>query len=270
MSAVTERTTGSKNTLTFIPDWAEFGTASVDDLLRGAPSVDVPTSEGVEFAGARFVQVIYEIDMYASRALLPPALAPVRGPAFVMFRGYQLPETPWGPTSIAQVGTLCRFGYRPRVFQLAVKTDNPRAVAPLRSGWGMPVSTAENVELRRYHDGTHLTVTDGGETILALQTAEPILTSGGSLGINSSVNLVNTPKGARILQVAEDFTFAASEVGTPDVRTFVDAGWGLSGMTARYPVSAVTAVADITLRPVQFVSDAIEPALLNIRSAEEI
>lgn len=270
MSAVAEKTTGSKNTLTFIPDWAEFGAASVEELITRAPSVDFPAAEGVEFPGARFVQVIYEIDMYASRGLLPPALAPVRGPAFVMFRGYQLPETPWGPTSIAQVGTLCRFGYRPRVFQLAVKTDNPKAVEPLRSGWGMPVSRADVIDLRRYHDGTHLRVEDKGETILALQTSEPVLTSGGSLGINSSVNLVDTPKGARILQVAEDFTFSASEVGIPEVRAFVDSGWGLSGVTARFPVSAVTAVADITLRPVQFVSDAVEPALLNIRSAEEI
>jgi len=270
MSSVTEKTTGSKNTLTFIPEWAEFGTASVDELLAGAPRVEVPAAEGVTFADARFVQVIYEIDMYASGPLLPPALAPVRGPAFVMFRGYHLPETPWGPTSLVQVGTLCRFGYRPRIFQLAAKTDNAAAVEPLRSGWGMPVSVAEEVQLRRYHDGTHLKVVDGGRTILALQTTEPVLTSGGSLGINSSVNLADTPKGPRLLQVAEDFTFAASEVGRPDVRRFEDAGWGLSGVTARYPVSAVTAVADITLRPVQFVSDAVEPALLNIRSVDEI
>lgn len=270
MSTSAEKTVGSKNTLTFIPDWAEFGTASVDELLKGAPSVDFPATEGVEFTGARFLQVIYEIDMFASQRLLPPSLAPIRGPAFVMFRGYQLPETPWGPTSVVQVGTLCRFGYRPRVFQLAAKTDNEKAVAPLRSGWGMPLTVADKIDLRRYHDGTHLTVEDKGTTILAVQTSEPILTSGGSLGINSSVNIVDTPKGPRILQVAEDFTFAASEVGAPDVRAFVDSGWGLSGMTARYPVSGVTAVADITLRPVQFVSDTVEPSLLNIRSVDEI
>lgn len=270
MSEFKEQSTGSKNTLTFIPDWAQFGTASVDDLLKDAPRVDFPTKEAVDFPNARFVQVIYEIDMYATSALLPPSLAPVRGPAFVMFRGYELPETPWGPTSIAQVGTLCRFGYRPRIFQLAARTNNADAVEPLRSGWGMPVSVAEKVDIRRYHDGTHLTVTDGGKPILALQTSEPILTAGGSLGINSSVNIVDTPKGGRILQVAENFTFSASEVGRPDVRAFDDAGWGLSGMTTRFPVSAVTAVADITLRPVQFVSDTVEPSLLNIRAVEEM
>lgn len=270
MSEVKNQTTGSKNTLTFIPDWAEFGTASVDELAKNAPRVDFPSTERIELPGARFVQVIYEVDMYATRALLPPSLAPVRGPAFIMFRGYQLPETPWGPTSIAQVGTLCRFGYRPRVFQLAAVTDNEQAVQPLRSGWGMPMKLVDKVNLRRYHDGTHLTVTNGGKEILALQTTSPILTSGGSLGINSSVNFVDTPKGTRILQVAEDFMFTASDVGTPEVRNFDSAGWGLSALVTRHPVSAVTAVADITLRPVQFVSDTVEPSLLNIRSVEEL
>lgn len=270
MSDVKERTTGSSNTLTFIPDWAEFGTGSLEQMLAKVPHTDDLSKEGVDFPGAKFLQVIYEMDMFGCQPLLPPSLAPVRGLSFVMFRAYDLPETPWGPTTIAQIGTICRFGYRPRVFQLAARTNNPDAVEPLRQGWGMPVDVAESVKFRRYHDGTHLTVTDNGGDILAVQTTAPILTAGGSMGINSSANLVNTSKGGRVLQVAENFTFQAAEVATPEVRAFDGAAWGLSGVRANHPVSAVTAVADITLRPVQFVSDAEEPALLNIRSVEEI
>ncbi|KRA24717.1 hypothetical protein ASD65_10025 [Microbacterium sp. Root61] len=265
-----KKITGSKQTLQFIPDWAEFGEASLDELLVGAPRIEEFPTEGITFPNARFLQVIYEIDMFSSAGFLPPSLAPVRGSHFVMFRAHHLPETPWGPTTITEVGTLCRFGYRPRVFQLAAKVDNPAAVEPLRSGWGYPVSLADRVNLRRYHDGSHLTVTQDGVDILKIQTTRPILTAGGSLGINSSVHLADTVQGPRIVQVAEDFTFKASEVSTPQVKVFDSAAWGLSGLNANYPVSAVSAVADITLRPIQFVSDADKPALLNIRPVSEL
>lgn len=270
MSEAKAKSMGSTNTLQFIPDWAEFGTASVETLLKGAPHVDALAKEGVPLPGSRFLQVIYEMDMFSSQALLPPSLAPVRGSAFVMFRAYDFPEAPWGPTRVVLIGTLCRFGYRPRVFQMSAKTDNPAAVEALRSGWGMPVTATEKIDMRRYHDGTHVTVTDGGKKVLTIQTTEPILTAGGSMGINSSVNLVDTPNGSRLVQVAEEFTFTAAEVGTPKVGNFVQEAWGLEGVNPRYPVSAVTAAADITLRPVQFVADTEAPSLHTVRPVDEI
>ena len=261
--------TGSKTTLQFIPDWAEFGEASIDELAADAPVIDEFATEEVTFADARFLQVIYEMDMFSAATFLPPSLAPLRGPSFAMVRAYHLPETPWGPTTIAQVGVLCRFGYRPRIFQRVALTDNPDAVEPLRSGWGIPVRAAEKVSLRRYHDGSHLTVEDGGREIIRIVTTSPILTAGSSMGINSSVDLAHTPKGLRVVQIAENFTFKVAEVSTPDIRHFDAEGWGLAGMRMRHPVSAVSTIADITLRPVQFVSDAVEPSLLTIRSVGE-
>ncbi|MCR2824090.1 acetoacetate decarboxylase family protein [Microbacterium sp. zg.Y909] len=262
-------TTGSKTTLQFIPDWAEFGEASLDDLAKDAPFIESFASEELTFPDARFLQVIYEMDMFTAQNYLPSSLAPLRGPSFVMVRAYHFPETPWGETSIAQVGVLCRFGYRPRIFQLAALTDNPDAVEPLRSGWGIPLRTADSVKLKRYHDGSHLSVEDGGRELIQIVTTKPILTAGSSMGINSSVDLVDTPKGLRIVQVAENFTFKVAEVSTPEIRQFDADGWGLPGMRMRYPVSAISTIADITLRPIQFLADAEGPSLLSIRSVEE-
>lgn len=261
--------TGSKSTLQFIPDWAEFGEASVAELAKGAPRIEEYATEEAVFPDATFLQVIYEMDMFSAAQFLPPALAPLRGPSFVMVRAYHFPETPWGATSIAQVGVLCRYGYRPRIFQLSALTDNPDAVEPLRSGWGIPLKTAESVKLKRYHDGSHLTVEDGGENLIHIVTSSPILTAGGSMGINSSVNLADTPKGLRLVQVAENFTFKVAEVSTPDVRHFDAEGWGVKGLRMRAPVSAISTVADITLRPIQFVADTEEPSLLTIRPVAE-
>lgn len=261
--------TGSKSTLQFIPDWAEFGEASVAELAKGAPRIEEFATEETVFPDATFLQVIYEMDMFSAAQFLPPALAPLRGPSFVMVRAYYFPETPWGPTSIAQVGVLCRYGYRPRIFQFAALTDNPDAVEPLRSGWGIPLKKADSVKLKRYHDGSHLTVENGGENLIHIVTSSPILTAGGSMGINSSVNLADTPKGLRLVQVAENFTFKVAEVSTPDIRHFDAEGWGAKGLRMRTPVSAISTVADITLRPIQFVADTEEPSLLTIRPVAE-
>ena len=89
------------------------------------------------------------------------------------------------------------------------------------------------------------------------------------MGINSSVNLADTPKGLRLVQVAENFTFKVAEVSTPDIRHFDAEGWGLDGMRMRSRVSAISTIADITLRPIQFVADAEEPSLLTIRPVAE-
>lgn len=268
-TAANTQTVGSKQTLQFIPEWAEFGEAPIAELARSVPMIGSFAEEEVTFENANFLQVIYELDMYSAQRFLPTSLAPLRGPSFGMIRAYHLPETPWGPTSIAEVGVLCRFGYRPRIFQISAKTDNAAAVEPLRTAWGFPLEVAEQVKLKRFHDGHHLTVRDGGEEIAAVQTAKPILTAGGSMGINSSVHLADTDKGLRLLQVAENFTFKVAEVSDPDVRGFDADAWHVPGMRLRYPVSAVSAVADITLRPIQFVADAEAPSLLTIRSVSD-
>jgi len=264
-----ERVTGRADTILFIPDWAHFGEADNDALLAGAPTITSFVPDGAALPNAHFLQVIYEVCNGSSARYVPPALAPVT-PDFIHWRGFFLPETPWGPTTIAETGLVCRAGFRPRVFQLSARTDNPAAIDELRARWGYRVSLADRLTLRRYHDATILSAVLDGREILGLQATQPITTSGESFGMNSSMRMAHTPAGPKLVQVAMDFTFKAAEISRPKMTAFEAAAWEAGGLTPYYPVSAVCGVADIVLREIKFVSDLDKSALLGTRTVESL
>jgi hypothetical protein len=266
---VEHRETGSANTLQYIPDWATFGEASNDDLLEKAPTITAFEPEGVAFPDAIFMQVIYEVPNGSAAKYLPPALAPV-SPAFVHWRGFFFPQAPWGPTCIAETNLICRAGFRPRVFQLAAKTDNEAAIGELRSRWGYRTALAQKLSLRRFHDATQLSVAENDRQVLQLTATQPITTSGESFGMNSSMRLAHTPAGPKLVQVAMDFTFKAAEISRPKLVAFEADAWEAPGLTPYYPVSAVCGVADIVLREIKFVSDLDKSALLGTRTVESL
>lgn len=262
------RVTGSKNTLTMIPDWATFGEADIDEALRGAPKISEFVPDGLPLEGARLIQVIYEVPMFSTAAHLPKALAPVK-PAFISWRGLSLPETPWGPTTIAETRILCRAGFRPRVYLLSAKTDNPAALEELRSRWGYRIDAVEKVSLRRFHDTTQLIVVEDGVTTLSLEAVQPTITSATAFGLNSSIHLADTPLGPKLVQMDIDYTFTRAEICRPRLHAFVTSAWRSDGLDPAYPVSAISGVADITLRRIRFVSDLDKPALFGTQSLVE-
>lgn len=256
----TKTPTGSSSTLTMIPEWADFGKAGTDEIMAGAPTITEFVSEGLPLEGAKFIQVVYEAPMFSADRFLPEALAPVKN-TFLSWRGISLPETPWGPTTLAETRLVCRAGFRPRVFLLQARTDNANALDELRSRWGFTISETDEVKLRRYHDISSLTVVDRGETILEFTAAEPITTSGSAFGMNASIHAAHTPIGPRLVQVGIDYTFKKAEICRPRLKAFKPEAWNAEGLNAAYPVSAITGQADVELREIKFASELDKPAL---------
>lgn len=258
------KATGSASTLTMLPEWAVFGSGDLGGLLATAPTMPNFDVEPLEVPGAEMLQVLYETAPDAALPLLPPSLGGVRG-AFVSWRGLHLPETPWGPTTIAEARVLCRAGFRPRLYVVEAFTDQPKAIEPLRAGWGFPLRLAEHVSLRRFHDKVNLVVRDDGRTVLDVSMIEPMPTAPNAIGINASVHLVNTPAGGKIVQAGADFVFQRAEIGRPRLDAYEPAAWADGSLVANWPVSAVAVQADVTLREIQFVSDTDRPALFGTK-----
>lgn len=269
MTTATKAPTGGANTLTLIPEWATFGTADDEALIAAAPTITAFEPEGLELPGATMIQVVYEAPMRSAGEHLPSALAPVHSSHFVTWRGLSLPETPWGPTTIAETRIVCRAGFRPRLFLLDARTDNENALDELRSRWGYRVEKADEVKVRRYHDVTKLTVVDGGETRLAVEAVQPMTTSGTAFGLNASVHAANTPIGPRLVQVGIDYTFSRAEICRPKLHAYDAAYWNAEGMTAEYPVSAITGVADLVFREIKFASRFDKPALFGTENVQK-
>lgn len=252
--------TGSSETIKHIAEYAEFGKLDPQLLMDGAPVMPNLDVEPLTFERAELIQVFAEIPMGSLEGQIPPALAPTN-PSFVSWRGLHLPETPWGPTTIAETRLVCRAGFRPRVFLIEGRTDNAEAAKALAEGWGFRLRVADRVKLRRWADETVLEVVDEGQTILKVRMVEPVPTNGTSFGLNANVNFAVTPLGPKLVQAGADWTFQSADLGRPRIDAFVPEAWGRGGVIPTYPVSAVAGTADVTFREIKFVSDPTEPAL---------
>jgi hypothetical protein len=252
--------TGSSETIKHIAGYAEFGSLDPEVLLDGAPVMPNLDVEPITFERAELIQVFAEIPMGSLEGQLPPALAPTN-PSFVSWRGLHLPETPWGPVTLAETRLVCRAGFRPRVFLVEGRIDNPEAATALAEGWGFRLRVADRVSLRRWADETVLEVVDEGQTILKVRMVEPTPTNGTSFGLNANVNAAHTPLGPKLVQAGADWTFQSADLGRPRIDAFVPEAWGRGGVVPTYPVSAVAGTADVTFREIKFVSDVAQPAL---------
>jgi hypothetical protein len=252
--------TGSSETIKHIAEYAEFGKLDPELLLADAPVMPHLDVEPITFERAELIQVFAEIPMGSLEKQIPPALAPTN-PSFVSWRGLHLPETPWGPVTLAETRLVCRAGFRPRVFLIEGRTDNAEAAKALAEGWGYRLRVADRVSLRRWADETVLEVEDEGQTILKVRMVEPSPTNGTSFGLNANVNIAHTPLGPKLVQAGADWTFQSADLGRPRIDAFVPEAWGRGGVVPTYPVSAVAGTADVTFREIKFVSDVSRPAL---------
>ncbi|GAA5050814.1 hypothetical protein HNP84_006578 [Thermocatellispora tengchongensis] len=254
------KVTGGADTIKEIAEYAEFGTLDPGLLLDGAPQMPHLDVEPVTFERAEMIQVFAEIPMGSLQGLIPPALAPTN-PSFVSWRGLHLPDTPWGPVTMAETRLVCRAGFRPRVFLVEGYIDNAEAAAEFARGWGFRLRVCDDVKLRRFHDETRLEVVAGGTRALAVRMVEPVPTNGGSFGLNANINFAVTPDGPKLVQAGADYVFHRADLGRPRIDAFEPSAWGRGGVVPVYPVSAVAGQADITFREIKFVSDPVRPAL---------
>jgi hypothetical protein len=235
------------------------GTRDVLDLAADAPTMVGLDTEPLTLERFDVLQVMYEIESAPIAEMLPPAFNPTI-PAtltWVVFAG----ESPdWGAFRLAQTRLGCRAGVRPRGFLLSSFCDNDAAAEALASRWGYRVEPGD-VRLTRYHDRVVASVARDGASILEVSLLDPEPISGGDVQYVATMNLAETPRGLRLVQVDPEYTFHKAERGKPSLASFEAAAWGDARVRPCWPVSASITVADITLPKLRYVCRPDVPAL---------
>ncbi|HEY1280991.1 MAG TPA: acetoacetate decarboxylase family protein [Acidimicrobiales bacterium] len=227
------------------------GTADIEAMAADAPAATALASEPLTIPRADVLQVACEVAAAHRDALLPPALHPVNPPV-VTFSFLRATESAYGPFTLAETRLLCRSGLRTRGFLIGAFVDNAEVAAVLTAGWGYRLAAAEVTLSRRYDGASGVVVADGVE-VLSIGHVWPVPLSPSDVQYTATMHPARLDRGFRLLQVERDFAFARAERGRPYVRAFDAAMWGEPRLRLTNPVSASSAVADVTYKPVRFV-----------------
>ncbi len=227
------------------------GTARLADLMARRPKLTAFDAAPVVLPGAEIVQAMFEMPGSARECIVPAGLHPTN-PAALVLQAWRCPESPWGAFSLVQLRAQTRSGVRPRGFVTGAACDNAAAADGLASGFGYPALTAE-IRWQRSYDTVRLTVARGGETILAFEGADPDPLAPGDVQFSGTLNLADTPRGWRLVQVDPEFQPTRSERLRPKLSAFAPAAWGDPRLDPYYPVSASVTLAEITIPALRFV-----------------
>ncbi len=226
------------------------GTADVDAQAARAPFVSAPASEPLTIPTAEVLQVAWEVAATDRDALLPPALHPVNPPV-VTFSFLRAEESDYGPFTLAETRLLCRSGLRTRGFLVGAFVDNAEVGTVLADGWGYRVAPAE-LEMSHRYDGTSAEVVVDGAVVLAAGHVSPVPLSPSDLQYTATMQPARLERGLRLLQVERDYQFVRAERGRPYAHAFEAAAWGEPRLHLSHPVSASSARAGVTFKPVRF------------------
>ena len=235
------------------------GTGPVEEFLAHSATLDDFDTQAVTMHGAEILQATYEIRIEGRQAALPPGLHPTNPPTFVA-QLWRCSESPWGPFALAQARIGSRSGLRPRGFVQGCVCDNDAAADALRRGWGFPVQRG-TVVLRRHYDATYASVTVGDQVVCEITALDPDPLGPDDVSYSTAANLAETPRGLRLVQVDVDFAIQRAERVKPRLLSFDGPRWGVHPSVVPYhPVSASTALGEITIQRLRYVSKADELA----------
>jgi hypothetical protein len=241
------------------------GTARLEDLAAGRPRLAGFAAGAVALPGAEVLQAMFEMPVAARESLLPPALHPTN-PALCVILAWRCPESPWGPFALAQVRAQSRSGLRPRGFVTGAVCDNPDAADALATDFGFPARRGE-VLLRRAYDAAWLEVALGGHAILALEGMDPEPLLPIDVHYSVTLNLAETPRGLRLVQVEPEYAVTRAERLRPRLLSFHPEAWGDRRLDPYHAVSASLASADIRLPALRYVC---RPDVLAFEGSEPV
>jgi hypothetical protein len=221
------------------------GRARPETLGLGAPMIaDLGTAE-VKLEDVQTLQLLCEFNSVLAEEMLPPALHPTL-PGVVGFMVQRVGASPWGPFAMAQLRIECRSGVRPRGFLVAAVVDGGAAAGELQSRWGFRVVSGE-VRLRRFYDEVRAEVTIDGREALAFCLRDPEPLSTADVQYVANMNLAQTAKGLRLVQVDPTFAIERAERGEPHLTAFDGDAWGAPELDPAYPISASMTTGTMTL-----------------------
>ena len=235
------------------------GTGRIDEFLAHAATLDDFDTEAVTVHDAEIVQATFEIRIGGRQASLPSGLHPTNPPTFIA-QLWRCGDSPWGPFAMAQARIGSRSGLRPRGFVQGCVCDNEAAADALRRRWGFPVQRGE-VVVRRQYDATFAAVTVGDQQVCEITALDPDPLGPDDVSYSTAANLAHTPRGLRLVQVDIDVILRRAERVKPRLLCFDGPRWGVHASVVPYhPVSASTAVGEITLQRLRYASKADESA----------
>jgi hypothetical protein len=202
------------------------GSARVEDLMAARPRLAAFGAGPITLPNAEVLQAMFEMPVSAREALVPFALAQVR----------------------AQT----RSGLRPRGFVVGAVCDNTAAADALATDFGFPARPGE-VLLRRAYDAAWLEVGVAGQPILALEGMDPEPLLPQDVFYSVTLNLAETPRGPRLLQVEPEYAITRAERLRPRLLSFHPEGWGDRHLDPYFAVSASLTNASIVIPPMRFV-----------------
>jgi len=241
------------------------GTAEPSLLAKGAVALASFDTEPLKLLGVETLQVFCEIESAGADSLLPPGLHPTLPPA-VTWLVQRVAGSPWGEFQMAQCRIECRSGLRPRGFLRGGVIDNAEAARELAARWGYALGLGE-IRLQRSYDRVRAMAFLGGETVLDLELRDPTPLQGADIYYVANVNLADTPRGLRLVQVDPDFEIERAERGRPVVRHFDAAAWGAGCVRPSHPVSASFSSASVTLPALRYVC---RPDVLAFEGSERV
>ncbi|HET6963521.1 MAG TPA: acetoacetate decarboxylase family protein [Acidimicrobiales bacterium] len=224
------------------------GTASLESLAAAAPVMPSLDPEPMTFDDVEVLQAAFEMSHSSREATLPPGLHPTTPPLMIVL-AWRVPESPWGPFTMAQVRVSCRSGVRPRGFVAGCLVDGDEAAAELSSRWGFPARRGA-VRLERFYDST---VLDAGGA-LKLTGIDPDPLGTGDVQYTVTATLAHTPRGLRLVQVEPEYELRRVERIDPRLDHFDDQAWGGRGLSPRHPVAASIGVGTLSIPRLRFVS----------------
>ena len=235
------------------------GTGPVDEFLAHSATLDDFDTQAVTMHDAEILQATFEIRIDGRQAALPPGLHPTNPPTFIA-QLWRCSDSPWGPFALAQARIGSRSGLRPRGFVQGCVCDNDAAADALRRRWGFPVQRG-TVILRRHYDATYAAVAVGEVQVCEITALDPDPLGPDDVSYSTAANLAQTPRGLRLVQVDIDFAIQRAERVKPRLICFDGPRWGVHPSVVPYhPVSASTAVGEITIQRLRYVSKADELA----------
>ena len=228
------------------------GTADLEALASRAPEMESLDASPVTLEGVEVLQATFE-QPYSFRApALPPGLHPTT-PVLLVLLAWRVPDSPWGPFTLAQARVSCRSGVRPRGFVAGCITDNPGAATALARGWGLPVTNGE-VSLERRYDSAELLVCRNGSIAAHLVGIDPDPLGSGDVQYTVTTTLARTPRGLRLVQVEPEYQMERVERVRPRLLFFDPVAWREPNLAPRHPVSATISVGRVTIPSLRFLS----------------
>lgn len=224
------------------------GTAPLETLAGSAPTMPSLEAAPVEFPDTEVLQAAFEMAYGSRESTLPSGLHPTTPPLLVVL-AWKVPDSEWGPWTMAQVRVSCRSGIRPRGFVAGCLVDHPAAAEQLRARWGLPARVGP-VRLDRFYDSA---VLDAGPALM-LTGLDPDPLNPGDVQYTVTTTLAHTPRGLRLVQVEPEYELRRVERIRPRLDRFDPTAWGAPELAPRHPVAATIGVGTLSIPRLRFVS----------------